>query len=498
MASITETRDISSLNYIDGPNAITVTAEAITNYNLQQSDPSDAVYVQTGECTYKEYYVGTEMVGYLVTGAGETSHLNLKIRDDYNGYPVVGIDARAFSGNTTMESITIPPNVTYIGERAFQSSKIKSVNFLDTDTMVVYFENPGWETPHVYYSYDNNTKFTVGYGDKMKRRGTTNIYSCAVPININTISFNAGSDKVKTETLDISEEVESMSECSFETTSNNTTNGVTIYNLTYKKFSSPAISASGYADQEHYSLFIGNGAFKGCDGLTEVNLPRRLKDIGAEAFMACGGLKSVTIPTQHRLVTINRSAFENCTVLNTVTITDGLKNIRGSAFKDCRNLWAIPEASTLEYIDEYAFHNCPEMGVLRIGPSVTFIGKHAFSSSGGVELRGRYAIFANTQTWFVGTHETLEVSYLMPDGIKLIPPTSMYGTETTGAGNTYVNHSRLTLEYSDRYWHRLSKMLPPEISLDGNSLSMTDPLGVAEYFYVYLNDDKDWKLQIKV
>lgn len=498
MASITRDRDISTLNFTDGKNTITVTAEALTNYNLQESNPSDPAYIYTGECTYSEYYVGTEMVGYLVTGVGDMDKENLTISDTYNGYKVVGIDARAFAGNTTMKSITIPPNVTYIGERAFASSNIKGVTFQDTDTMVVYFENPGWETPHVYYSYDDNTKSTVGYGNKMKRRGTTNIYSCAVPININTIRFNAGNDKVKTEELDISAEVESMSDCLFKTTSNNTVDGVTIYNLTYKKFSPPAIDASGYADQEHYSLFIGRGAFKGCDGLTEVNLPRRLKDIDAEAFMACGGLKSVTIPKQHRLVTVGRSAFENCTELNTVTIPDGLKNIKGSAFKDCRNLWAVPEASTLEYIDEYAFHNCPQMGIIRIGPSVSFIGRHAFSYDENAKPTGRAAIFADTQTWFVGSHETLELSAGMLDGIKLIPPTSMYGTEVTGYGNTHINASRLAVEYPDRYWHKLKKMLPPEISLSGNNLSMTDHLGVAEYFYVYLNNDKDWKLQVKV
>ena len=287
-----------------------------------------------------------------------------------------------------------------------------------------------------------------------------------------------------------------MSSCLFKATSNTTDGEITIYNLDTQKFYFPGIGALGYSFQEHNGLHIGTRAFKGCSGLTKLELPRRLTRIDVEGFAYCTGITNISIPTQHRLATIGNCAFEGCSSLNTITIPDGLKIIGSYAFRLCTTLWAIPGASTIYSIGEYAFYNCPEMGVINIPASVEFIGYCAFSMDEEYKIPNslRYVIFADTQTWFVGDDTTLEASL----NIHLIEPTSMYGTEITGAGNTYRNSNLLMITYKDYCWFKRKKMLPPDISLSGTTLSMTDRLGVAEYFYVYLNTDTDWKLQIKV
>lgn len=498
MASITRTQDVSGLSFQDGENKITVTAKALTNYNLDESERSLVEHIETGECKYVEWYYGTEKVGYRVAGRGNSTQAALTIRPDYNGYPVVGIEASAFKGDLNLTSITIPNTVTYIGDGAFQSSGLKAVTFKDdTDDdgityMVIYFENPGWETPYVDYSYAGNTKHTIDPGVKMKRQGTTNIYSCKVPINISSISFNAGTDKIITEALDVSAEAESMSGCLFKTTSNKSDGEITIYTLDSKKFQTATYGNS----QEHNGLVISDRAFKGCTGLTELTLPRRLEKISLEAFAYCTGIKNVSIPTQHRLTYIGNCAFEGCSNLNTVTIPDGLINIGNYAFRLCTNLWAIPGASTICRIGNYAFYNCTGMGVINIPSSVDYIGMCAFSADEEYKIPNtvRYVLFADTYTWFVATDEILELSYEP----QLIEPTSMYGTEITGAGNTYRNSNLLMNVYKDYFWHKLKKMIPPDISLSGTTLSMTDRLGVAEYFHVYLNDDPEPKLIVKV
>ena len=44
--------------------------------------------------------------------------------------------------------------------------------------------------------------------------------------------------------------------------------------------------------------------------------------------------------------------------------------------------------------------------------------------------------------------------------------------------------------YMDWWWFRREQMIAPTISIADNTLTMTDPWGVAESFYVYVNGGK--------
>ncbi len=55
---------------------------------------------------------------------------------------------------------------------------------------------------------------------------------------------------------------------------------------------------------------IGNGAFRGCSGLTSVTIPDSVTSIGDGAFYDCAALTSVIIPGS--VTNISGSAFENC------------------------------------------------------------------------------------------------------------------------------------------------------------------------------------------
>ena len=55
---------------------------------------------------------------------------------------------------------------------------------------------------------------------------------------------------------------------------------------------------------------IGDGAFRGCWGLTSVTIPNSVTYIGVGAFWACSGLTSITIPNS--VTSIGYDAFEGC------------------------------------------------------------------------------------------------------------------------------------------------------------------------------------------
>ena len=70
----------------------------------------------TGGLSYK---TNSDLKSYSVTGIGEAATTKLVIPSSYNGLPVTGIAANAFSGITGLTSVTIPYTVTSIGDNAF-------------------------------------------------------------------------------------------------------------------------------------------------------------------------------------------------------------------------------------------------------------------------------------------------------------------------------------------------------------------------------------------
>ena len=56
---------------------------------------------------------------------------------------------------------------------------------------------------------------------------------------------------------------------------------------------------------------IGNFAFSGCTGLTDITIPNSVTEIGVGAFRGCTGLTNITIPNS--VTEIGGGAFDGCT-----------------------------------------------------------------------------------------------------------------------------------------------------------------------------------------
>ena len=67
-----------------------------------------------------EWVFWVENAQAYIAGYEDPGVRDLKIPAHLNGYPVVGIGARAFSANTALKSIYVPTNVTQIADDAFQ------------------------------------------------------------------------------------------------------------------------------------------------------------------------------------------------------------------------------------------------------------------------------------------------------------------------------------------------------------------------------------------
>ena len=131
---------------------------------------------------------------------------------------------------------------------------------------------------------------------------------------------------------------------------------------------------------------IGDGAFSGCSGLTELTLPNSVTSIGDCAFYGCSGLTELILPNSVR--SIGDIAFTYCSGLEKITVESGnscydsrdnCNSIIDTEFNTlivgCKNS-VIPNSVTS--IGYYAFYGCSGLTELTLPDSVASIGDGAF------------------------------------------------------------------------------------------------------------------------
>ncbi|MGO9199216.1 MAG: leucine-rich repeat protein [Limisphaerales bacterium] len=192
---------------------------------------------------------------------------------------------------------------------------------------------------------------------------------------------------------------------------------------------------------------IGDYAFEGCAGLTNVSLPDTLTNIGDYAFSACSlssvtipngvtiigdsafyesGLSSVTIPDS---VTIIGDAAFKGTGLANVTIPGSVRSIGDEAFESCGSLTAATIPNGITSIGDQAFYGCSLTNV-RIPASVTNIGGAAFDGCyvlGSVFFMGNAPSAAIVTNFLPGTSWLTYVFSGDTNTVYYLPGTTGWG-----------------------------------------------------------------------
>ena len=122
---------------------------------------------------------------------------------------------------------------------------------------------------------------------------------------------------------------------------------------------------------------IGNSAFSGCSGLTNITIPSSVISIGDDAFRGCSGLTSITIPNS--VISIGIQAFGHCSGLTSIAIPNTVISIGGLAFRKCTSLTSIVIPNSVTYIGSSAFESCSALTSIVIPNSVTSIEYQTFS-----------------------------------------------------------------------------------------------------------------------
>lgn len=121
---------------------------------------------------------------------------------------------------------------------------------------------------------------------------------------------------------------------------------------------------------------IGENAFRYCQKLEEIRLPKMLKTLGANAFEGCSSLKSVELPD--RLTRINKEVFLECRGLTQIRLPAKLRKIGKHAFRRCKNLREIEFPEGLTDIEHLAFESCTALERIILPKSAKGIGKMVF------------------------------------------------------------------------------------------------------------------------
>ncbi len=128
---------------------------------------------------------------------------------------------------------------------------------------------------------------------------------------------------------------------------------------------------------------IGESAFLGCRGMTELTLPNSVTSIGDGAFCDCSGLTKLTLPNSVR--SIGESAFSGCSGMTELTLPNSVTSIGGNAFEGCSGLTELTLPNSVTSIGDCAFYGCSGLTELILPNSVTSIGNYAFSDCSGLE-----------------------------------------------------------------------------------------------------------------
>ncbi len=311
---------------------------------------------------------------------GEYSEINIPSAvlnwDDGQEYTVIGVGEYAFADCSSLETVSLPNTLTYLGECAFYETGLTSITIPGSVTE--------WGT-NVFAACENLTEVTLGEG-LISLGGYGTFESCrslqevTFPNSLTSIGECTFFECEELSKLELPSNLVSIGERAFAYCESLESINIpgTITNLGKSIFEN-CESLSNVALEEGLT-YISEGMFSGCEALTSIDFPSTITTIGESAFRS-GNLTSINLPENCK--TIGDYVFYNNLYITELTLPEGLEYIGDYAFyqifyyiTDDEVVLTIPESVT--YLGSYAFYHCTNMKQLNILANIDEIQKYAF------------------------------------------------------------------------------------------------------------------------
>ena len=241
------------------------------------------------------YGFDSDLNGYVVKGISG-NYKDVVIPSTYKSVPVTSIGSSAFSGCSSLTSITIPDSVTSIGSYAFAyCSSLTSITIPNSVTSIGY----------AAFAYcDSLTSITIP--NSITSIGQLAFRWCDKLIDI----YYKG-------TIDewVSK-IDGLNELMLSSNKNLYINNSLIVSINITTANK-----------------INRSAFSHCSSLTSITIGNSVTSIGEYAFYGCSSLTSITIPNS--VTSIGNTAFSGCSSLTSITIPDSVTGIGNTVFSNC-------------------------------------------------------------------------------------------------------------------------------------------------------------------
>lgn len=283
----------------------------------------------------------------LSTTQQGTSYMFLCNKEKTKIIAAPGAKPRSFgtSGTTYVTAITIPEQITEIGDYAFaQNPNITSVTFHDGITRFgddAFFEtkltsvklvNPDAVYGDAVFCNSNITSVTLPEGmPEIPRHmffACSSLSSINMPSSLKAIRIMGLSGTAIT-SINLPDAMELLDTCALQGTAISSINLKNVKKLGNQAFSSCSnlTSVTGNGKLEE----MGNAAFTRCDKLTSAYLPEGLKVMEGSVYFRCAGINSFSIPSTVEI--IQRNPAVGCTAIKEYKVAAG--NTHFAAIDKC-------------------------------------------------------------------------------------------------------------------------------------------------------------------
>ena len=373
---------------------------------------------------------GLEFDGSKVVSVGTCSDENIVIpKRSPNGTSVTEIGDKAFE-NTSAVSISIPDSVTKIGNEAFiNCSNLTQIHIPSSvdaiganifrgshNLTTVYYDSSYVNIDNRFMDVENIKKIVFGsayipdnvlkdhtfvteiiMSDNVIEIGGSAFSGCKalteikIGDNVTKINYQALYGCSGLKKLTIGKKLSEIGEAAFSgcvalenivVTDNE--RFFSSGNCLIEKQSQTLILGceSSVIPSDNSVTKIGNNAFSGCVGLTNIEIPDSVTTVYPDAFGGCTSLKSIDLPS---VTEIGIRAFAGCTSLESVTLSNALKTVAQSAFVECKSLKEINFPDSVTKIGDQAFEKCTSLISVTIGGGLSEIGTRAFAETVSLE-----------------------------------------------------------------------------------------------------------------
>ena len=179
-------------------------------------------------------------------------------------------------------------------------------------------------------------------------------------------------------------------------------------------------------------------------GLTSVELPESVTNVGDRAFVECGDLLSVSLP--NGAIHLGAGAFRGCSRLRTVWY-GGCVNLPDRCFSHCASLTSFRGSGSIVSIGDSAFSGCSALSEFPYAEGLVEIGSYAFDGCSaftaidlpdGVKKIGSYA--------YIGCSNVGRIR--LPSSLESVQNTAFYqltpGELLTGLYTSLMTRSSVT------------------------------------------------------